>query len=93
MKSKKTAVWLVGILTAIVLGLVINGWFNAGQALTPAKEHIKIDAREIVLGDSGDSEAGNRNQAAGPYQKKNLRSVAGASTPAGKTITLAYTYR
>lgn len=92
MKYKKVAVAVLGIISAIVLGLAFNGWFNAGQALPPAKETVKVDAREIVLGDEGDSIAGNR-KGARQNQKKSKSGVAGISgeSPAGKVISLAYT--
>lgn len=62
-KSEKNTLRLLYILAAVVVGLLVNGLFTVGQA-SPYKERVKIGAREIILGDAGDSGVGNRKPAA-----------------------------
>lgn len=95
MKGKnKYLLRVIGVLGVIVLGLVITGLYNLGQA-TPIKEKIRIGPREIVLGDEGDSSMGNyslkdKKSAVTPPSGalKGLESMLGIG---GRTVTLAYT--
>ncbi|MFZ3170941.1 MAG: substrate-binding domain-containing protein [Carboxydocellales bacterium] len=94
MKNKKSAVWTAYILTAVIFGLLINGWLNVGQA-SQAKEHIKVGSRDIILNDKGDSEANKSNLRAGKSSsaasQSLMSSLKGFFGLGDKTIALAFT--
>ena len=74
----RSAVFRMIFLAAALTGLVAYGWQLEGQAASPGKEKYKVGQMEIVIGDEGNTIAGDYND----------------RTPEGtdvKTIYLAFT--
>lgn len=102
MRNKKAIAGILGIFIVVVLGLIINGVYDAWQA-APTKEYIKIGKRVIVLGDDGDSEAGTKRPGTGSDSQNGVKgakrvpnAIDSASNPVppsagARTISLAYT--